>query len=185
VGKLAAPVGGSWRSVKPLPGTEVWAYRLKGQEPGKDDTGQIIATNRKVGKGQVTAIHGDLFKNYYLGHFPPLRRFIANLVDQMKVNWLVEVNASARMEMILRQKNGSLMINLINRGAGEALSPRRVMVEELPLIEDINLRVHLSKAPSKITAPFEPGEISWKWQNGYVDINLDKLHIHNTIVIEK
>jgi len=184
LGITAIPVGGKWRKVVPLLQTEVWATRMTQQEPGKNDTDQVLVTNRKLGKGQVTAVHGDLFNNYYLGHFPQLRRFIAELIHRMNVPWMIEVNASPRLEIILRQKGNRRMVNILNRGAGETFSPRRVMLEELPFIEDISIRIRCEVKPAKITAPFEPTDIQWEWHDGWTSIWVEKLHIHNTIIIE-
>ncbi|HZG66230.1 MAG TPA: hypothetical protein VEZ12_05775, partial [Herpetosiphonaceae bacterium] len=56
------------------------------------------------------------------------RRFIAALVDRLAIPWAVMVEASPRLELILRRKDGRLLINLVNRGAAETLSSQRVIV---------------------------------------------------------
>lgn len=43
----------------------------------------------------------------------------------------VEVEGPTPLELVLRQRDETMLINLINRGTGETLSPRRVIVEEL------------------------------------------------------
>jgi hypothetical protein len=183
VGERAVPVAGPWQRVTPDAGTEVWTPCLAQQEPAKDATAQPAVTRRRLGDGGVVAIHGPLFRNYYIGHYPLLRRFIGDLVDRLDIPWLVELDAPARLELILREKGGTLLVNLLNRGAGEALSPRRVVVEELPPVESVTVRVRRADRPRAVTVLPADRPADWEHGGGWLTVRLPRVDIHTVVSI--
>jgi hypothetical protein len=83
------------------------------QEPGKDVTDQAVVTKRAVGKGAIVAVYGPVFRNYFLGgHTPDLMEFVGRLVDSLGISWTATVEGPPQLEMILRQKDGNLLVNL-------------------------------------------------------------------------
>ena len=182
VGEQAVGVSGRWQAVVPEAGTEALAYRLTQQEPAKDATGEVIITRRRVGAGSIVGIHGPIFRNYFQGHYPLLRRFIGELVEGLGVQWQVEVDGPARLEVILREKAGKLVVNLINRGAAEMLMPRRVVNEELVPVENITLTVRRDSRPQEVTA-VPDGEPEWSYSAGLLQVRVPLVEIHTAIVI--
>jgi len=184
VGDLAVQVSGPWQAVTPMDGTEVLACRCTGQELTKDCTDQVVVTKRKMGKGSIVAIHGPIFRDYYLGHYPLLRRFIGRLVNALGIDWTVTLDAPPRLEMILRKKDGKLLVNLINRGAGEMLSLQRVVVEELPPVENVVLRVHRDDRPKSVSLMPDGTPVEWSHRAGELTVKVPRVDIHSAIVIE-
>ena len=183
VGRKAVPVAGPWQTVRPDDGTDVWSFCLAQQEPEKDATDRPAVTRRTLGKGVVVTAHGPLFRNYYIGHYPLLREFIDGLVDRMEIPWTVEVDAPHRLELVLRQREDQLLVNLINRGAGEALSPRRVVIEELPPVEHVAVRVRREERPRSVSVFPEDRPADWSYDDGVVTVKLERVDIHNVIRI--
>jgi hypothetical protein len=184
LGQRAVPVGFAWQPVSPAPGTKVISNRLMQQEPLRDVTDQAVVTRRELGKGAIVAVHGPLFRNYYSDHAPSLREFIGNLVDSLGIPWAATLEGPPQLEMILRQKNGKLLVNLINRGSGETLSPNRVTVEELPPIENVLVRMRRERAPKSVTVVPPDVKISWSYKNGLLTVKLPQVDIHRVLVIE-
>jgi alpha-L-fucosidase len=184
LGGRAVPVGLTWQPVAPEPGTEVVAYRLNEQEPARDVTDQAVVTKRVLGKGAVVAVHGPVFRNYFLGHSPALREFIGNLVDGLGIGWIALAEGPPDLEMILRQKDGNLLVNLINRGSGEAPSPNRVIVENLAPIENVMVHVRRDHQPKAVRVVPSDMKIDWSYGNGLVTINVPRVDIHRVLVIE-
>lgn len=179
----AVPVSSGWQRVTPATGTEVWAYRMAQQEPGKDMTTDPAVTCRKTGAGAVVAVHGPLFRDYYLGHYPLLRRFIAGLVERMALPWQVTLDASPRLELVQRRRDAELVLNLVNRGAGETLSPRRAIVEELLPVTDVTLRVRLDAAPQSVIAvPADPAP-AWDYADGVLTVRVPRVDVHTAVVV--
>jgi hypothetical protein len=195
VGDQAVPVAGPWQPVTPAPGTQVLTYRLTQQEPKKDVTDQAVVTKRPLGKGAILAVHGPIFRNYGLGHYLALRRFVSDLVSGFGIPWTVTVEAPARLEMILRKKEGKLLVNLINRGTREVLlkggaawfaglSPSRVLVEELPPIENVVVWIRRDQRPKSVSVVPADLKINWTYRDGLVKVNVPRVEIHRVVVVE-
>jgi hypothetical protein len=103
-------------------------------------------------------------------------------VTGLGLDWKAEVAASPQVEMILREKDGALVVNLINRGAGEMTMPRRPMVEDLPPVRDITVRIRLDSAPTSVEAIPE-GDVCTSFADGVLTIKLAELPIHVALVI--
>jgi hypothetical protein len=86
--------------------------------------------------------------------------------------------------MILRQKNGSLLVNLINRGSGETLSPTRVIGENLPPIENVMVHVRKDHPPKAVRVVPSDMKINWSYGNGQVTVTVPRVDIHRVLVIE-
>ena len=173
-----------WQPVVPASGTEVLLRLLNQQEPAKDMTDQAVVTKRVLGKGAVVAVYGPIFRNYYLGHSPALRELIGNLLDGLGIPWMAGVDGPPHLEMVLRQKNGRLLVNLLNRGAGETLSPNRVIVEELPPIQHVVVRLRRDRPPKSVTIVPSDVNINWSYRDGLVTVNVPRVDIHRVLVVE-
>ncbi|MBC8160486.1 MAG: alpha-L-fucosidase [Roseiflexaceae bacterium] len=184
VADRAVPVSGPWQPVLLDAATEPWLYRLAEQEPTKDATDQVIVTQRQVGAGSVVAVHGPVFRDYALAHYPLLRQLIGNLMARLSIPWVVTLSAPPRVELILRQQDDRLVVNLINRGAAETLSPQRVIVEELAPVDGITLAIRYPRQPRAVT--LEPGghAASWTYADAQIRVALPRLEIHTAVVIE-
>jgi len=180
----AVPVSGPWQLVRPAEQTTAWISRLKQQEPEKDATDQVVVTQRQAGKGSIVAVHGPIFRDYYLGHYPLLRRFIGNLVERFAIRWMVTLEAPPWLELILRQKNGKLLVNLINRGAGEMLSSQRVIVEELLPVQDIVVYIRRDKPPVSVLVVPDDTSLNWSYADAMLTVKLGCVEIHSVLVIE-
>jgi hypothetical protein len=180
----AVPVSGPWAPVTPTAGTEVWAFAMAEQDPEKDLTDRPAVTARRVGQGWIIAVHGPLFRNYFQGHYPLLRRFIGDLVSRLGVAWDVTVAGPAWLELVLRRRGGQTLINLINRGSGETLSGSRVIVEELPPVRDVVVRLRRGQAPASVRAVPEDPPVEWSFADGTVVIRLPEVAIHMVLVVE-
>lgn len=177
----AVPVFGPWQPVQALAGTDVWTCALDQQEQGKDEIEQVMVTARRVGKGLIVAAHGPLFRNYFKGHYPLLRRFIKDLVARMDLPWTVTIDGPPALEGVTRQSAGELRVNLINRGAAETLSPTRVHVEGIDPIENAIVRVRRECAPSAVECI--GAEAQWSFADGLVTITLPRVDIHCVLAL--
>jgi hypothetical protein len=176
VGDRAVPMYPPWQPVAPAPGNGALTYLMNEQEPARDMTDQVVVTKRMVGKGAVVAIYGPIFRYYFLGHLPALREFIGNLVDGMGIGWAASVEGPSRLEMILRQKEGRLMINLINRDP--------VFLDELPPIENVVVRVPMDRPPKSVTIVPSDIKIQWSFKDRQVVVKVPRVEIHRVLVVQ-
>jgi len=183
VGNQAIHVGGAWQPVSPRAGTVALSCLLSGLEPVKDDSDRIAITQRQLGKGAIVAIHGPLFLDYYHTHFPRHRCFIAELINKLAIDWEVTIDASPRLELIARRKNGKSMLNLINRGAGETLSGQRMIITELPPVEDVTVRLRRTAPPKDVVLAPGNRPLQWSFADGCVRISVPRIEIHDIVVV--
>jgi alpha-L-fucosidase len=184
VGNEAVPVSGSWQKVELTTGTQPLVYALTQQEPEKDRSDKIIVTRRPIGKGSIVAIHGPIFRDYFLGHYPRLRKFLGRIFDSFDIPWLATLTASPRLEMILREKNGKTLVNLINRGAGETLYPQRNMIDEIPPVVDVTVKIRQPTKPKSVSIVPQNTKMEWSYADGFITVQLPRVDIHCVLIVE-
>ncbi len=184
VGRGAVGVSAPWQPATPAPGTEALTYRLNEQDPEKNPTDQAVATKRVVGLGAIVAIHGPIFRDYWLGHYPLLREFIAGLIEDLAIPWKVTVEGPPRLELVVRQKEGRLHVNLINRGGIEVLSANRAIVEDLPPLENVTVRIRQGRQPKSVSVIPNDMKIDWAYSDSLVTVKVPRVGIHCVLVVE-
>jgi len=181
-GGRSAMVLTGWRPVAALHGASVLRRRLRRDDPAGGETDDALVTLNRFGLGQVLAAHGPLFESYAMAHTPYVRALVADLVSSLSIDWEIVVDGPPWLEVIARSQDGGLVINLINRGSANTLSPNQPIVESIAPIGPMTIKVRLAKAPGDVRAiPASP--INWNWSNGMVTVRLDSIHIHTAIVI--
>jgi hypothetical protein len=84
---------------------------------------------------------------------------------------------------VTRTQNGTLSVNLVNRGAGETLSPRRVQFDDLPPIQGVQLTIQRAERPRAVTLEPSADPVSWTWAEGVLSITVPSVRIHDIVVI--
>jgi hypothetical protein len=182
-GDETVPCPGPWQPVATGEGCEVVARRQMAQQNG-EEPGPAVATRRKVGKGCVLAIHGPVFQAYFQTHYPALRRAIAEMIANLEVRWDVQVEAPPHVELVLRRKGRRLLVNLVNRAAAQSPGPHRILVEEIPPVRNIAVRIRRPRRPRSVT--LEPGgkKLRWSYAKGWATVTVPRLDIHAVVVVE-
>lgn len=177
------PASGTWQAVKCAGAIEL-APLLNQQEPKLNLAGTPAATLNRVGNGTVVAVHGPIFRAYYVAHYPRLRRFVGDMVNALGTSNLVHVDGPWWIEMSARRKNGHLMIQFANRAAAGFTSPNRHMVESVPDTGPFTVTVPMSQRPTRCyMAPDDTG-LEWTWKDNVLTAKIASLAIHNVLVIE-
>ncbi|MCC5827858.1 MAG: hypothetical protein JJU36_00295 [Phycisphaeraceae bacterium] len=175
---------GTWQPVKPRDGGEPLIHRLSDQEPEKDRTDDVLVTRRIIGQGSIIAAHGPLFGYYFNSRFTDLRRLIHELIDHAGIDWRIQADGASRLEIVARTRGEQLLIHLINRGPGIVLPPKRILIDELPPLMDIQLKIALPEPPAAITLEPSGQTIATQHESGTLHVTIPKLEIHETLVIQ-
>ena len=96
---------------------------------------------------------------------------------------VVQLKAPPCVELSLRSDGDRMMIHLSNM-AGMQVSPQYAVVDFIPSVGPLELRVRLDKEPQRVSLVPAESEISTHWSDGILRVNIPKLDIHNVIVIE-
>jgi hypothetical protein len=143
-----------------------------------------VVVHQRIGQGSVTSVHGNVFREYFNGHAPLLRDFIGGLIDRLDIAWEVEVDGPPALEVVTRTHHGRIAINLVNRGAGETLNPRRVQFDEVDPIEHVSITVRHDARPRSVTLEPSADPVQWTWADGVLSIMVPSVRIHDIVVIE-
>ncbi len=176
-------VAGPWQPVR-LAGAAEWAALLQGPEPGRDAVGAPAITIREVGRGRVAAVHGPVFAAYGRTHYPSLRRLLSQLLRDLWPAPLSEAVAPGQVAHTLRRQGERLVVHLLNRAADPPTSPSNVMVERVPPVGPVTVRLRLPTPPSAVNAAPDPSPVEWSWQDGQLTVSVAQVHIHAALVVE-
>ncbi|MDR3718800.1 MAG: hypothetical protein P4K98_08355 [Bryobacteraceae bacterium] len=179
--EVLANLHGLWRDVEP-----VEANVLASRFPIYDTRGggKPAAVARRSGKGEIVLVPGPLGSVYAQTHTPAVRDFVKRLIAP-RFRPLVQVAAPPTVEVVLRRKDGKLLIHLLN-SAGMQVAGDYATTDFIPEVGPIALR--LSWAPSKVQlAP--DGQILMPVHNqlrgkNFWEIRVPKLHIHSVVMVE-
>jgi hypothetical protein len=192
VGGVREPVvtvAGPWQPVRGMPGgsgTEIWRPLLVGPDPEVDQTGAAAITVRAVGRGRVAAVHGPIFAAYYRTRYPQLRRLLGDLFGALDAAPLV--SSEGPIAQTWRRLPGRTIVHLLNRGATRPASPRHVLVEQVPPVGPVEVRLPLEAAPAAVRV--EPPEAAssaqllWEWSAGRLTARLAQVPVHLALVVE-
>ena len=182
VGAEATIVKGPRQPVTPA-GAQVLAEVLRRQEP-EATTGEAAITLHQVGDGRVVAIHSAVFAHFATTHYPRTRALVGELLDALAPNLLVQVEAPARVHLVLRRQPQRLIAHLVNLGSAHPTSPAQVMVEEVAPVGPVTLRVQLPERPARVyLAPSMEG-LHWEWSTGMLTVQVQSVGILDSVVME-
>jgi hypothetical protein len=137
VGEEAVALPTPWSTVElPADGAVVpVARRLDGFCPVVNQTPEIVVVERQLaGGGVLLGAFGNVFREYYLGHYPLLRQLLAEWFERFPISWnarIVEGWKTPYVELVTRRRGDNLYLHLINRGARETLGANRGLVSEV------------------------------------------------------
>lgn len=154
----------AWKFTAPLAG------RYDGVPKLSDDPGLVI---RRLGKGMVVYMPGDLGNSINTYHTPELMQLVANAGTQLGVSPVRVENAPGSVEVVVRRQENRLLVHLVNF-TGEMTRPIRNIVP-LP-----NVRVTVEAKYSKARSLWTGQVLSVR--NG--SVTLPSLHEYDAIVFE-
>jgi hypothetical protein len=155
-------------------------------EENPHDAGFPAATIRRLGKGVAAHVPCGIFQNYWSLGEAPLRRWIGQMLDELQPEPLFQTDALCFVEVALREKNGRLLIHLVNGNPGRdtAVSyTSDLTVDDIPPVGPIQCRVRCAVPPE--TATLEPGgeKLPFTFQDGVLEVSVPRLEIHCCVTV--
>ncbi len=133
--------------------------------------------------GRIAAICGPLGSVYREYHTPHLRELLRGVMRMLFPQPLVEIDGPPCIDVTIRKRDGKLLVHLLNT-AGMQVGSAYTIVDFIPAVCPLTVRVRLDAAPSSVSLVSAVGEIAHTWADGVLTVTLPSLHIHNVIVIE-
>jgi hypothetical protein len=109
-GEVMGITKGLWQDVEPVT-AKVLASRFPAMDSRKD--GKPAALAQALGKGEIVLMPGPMGVVYAETHASTIRQFVAKLLAP-RFQPLVRVEAPPTVEVVLRRKDGKLVVHLLN-----------------------------------------------------------------------
>lgn len=148
-----------------------------------DEYERPLAIRQKYGKGTVIKLLADIGKKYNDNKTSAIKRFIDSLVEYSGAEFDVCVTGSRYAEVVLAEKDGNKLVNIINLAGNHALMSERTF-EEIPPIGPLNIILRSARKPSKVLSCPDGAELDYTYSDGKIQITLDKVHIHTVVKAE-
>lgn len=157
-------------------------YAANNPPPG-DPSGYGSVFINRVGDGQVVYFPFDLFRFYQLDSYTPLRNIAVAMLDRVARMQEVFVDAPAQVEVVLRERDDTRFLHLINyanQRFGQGFHP--VVIEDIVPVMGIPARVHgiassVAERPSGRPVQFE-------YDGAYTSFTLPRLDGHAIIELQ-
>lgn len=169
-----------------LKGAEVLKYRMYDRNIGTDLTDDPLVTVNNYGKGKAVGIYFDLFTKNYDNYFPYNRQFFKDIMDKLDNEfYLSDVQAPDYVHFILNEKEGNLIVNLVNTGSvhSGAETGENCIAEYIPSVKSIKFRVKLDKSPKKVILVPSKGKLKYTYSKGYLNVEIKDFEIMESLLI--
>ena len=153
-----------------------------------EPAGSPAVTLNRSGKGAATYMSANIFDLYHRqcplsrkpkGDVAPLRELVRTVLDRVMPERPTRISAPPWIEIALRRKGASMLVQLINRAiewrgkAAEAHGPIC-----------INLRV--SERPSRVVLQPGADHVDWRWADGWLhaEVPIGEVGVHRILEVK-
>lgn len=143
-----------------------------------------LAVTVPHGSGSVTAIGFDVGSQYMDGTQYLHRTLMKTVADSLYIPMLKVENALGFLEVVCLEKEGKLMLQLLNAN-GHHSDPNAVTEDFISPIVDIKLSIELDANPEKLILQPEGRELAFEYKDGRAYVELNRLDIHSVIEVVK
>jgi hypothetical protein len=141
-----------------------------------------VASIANFGKGKIAALYIDLSQSLKNNNSSVFQNVFDDLVNQIFTDPMVKVISKGLVHVVPTRKNGKTYIHLINTEGGNA-NDKIYNYNSIPLVTDLKISVLMDKKPEKIFLQPNNTPLPFTYQNGKIEVLVDKLDIHKIIEI--
>mgnify|MGYP005891757203 FL=1 len=175
-------IQGKFREVRCEQGTEELA-QLYQTNDFRFPSGSA-ATIHKYGKGKVAGVYMNIGESYLSTTSPVFRDFLSELIGNLFPEPLVSVKGSHRVHVIPSEKDGRMLIQLVNT-SGDHANRSVKGIDEIPELRDLNVVVRSEERPKKVLLQPDGRPLRFDYVDGKVTFVVPDLKIHDIVEIIK
>lgn len=151
--------------------------------PAGDYSGYPAITLRRVGKGTVIYIAGQIFKAYQKNNQWNIKKIVASLLKMTIKEKIIQIDSPVWLEVVLMSREKQIIVHLINHHGDRPVDKNYVCTEQIPIVKDVHIKIACSKPRNVI---LEPGKITnkWKYKDGVLEVHIAEVHMHTAVVVE-
>lgn len=176
-------IGSSVISVGLLPGARSISTFYNSSD-FKDKGNIISASVNQFGKGRVTGVYFNAGTTYLDFKSHVLRDFISARIGELFPNPIVQVTGSHLVHVTANQINNKLFVGLVNV-AGEHANPKAIGFDEIPPLQNLEVRIITTERPSKIILQPENKALEIDFHNGISKLVVPELPIYSILEVIK
>ncbi|MFC1463047.1 alpha-amylase family protein [Verrucomicrobiota bacterium] len=144
--------------------------------------GDVAATIRKLGKGQIAGVYFNVGNTYRKRNVVLLRDFLGDLVRKLYPRPIVTVEGSHCVDVSVMKKNGKLCVNLLNT-AGPHADENVYAFDQIPPVGPLDIAIRARKRPKAVRRYPGGKRLKFSWSKGVVKVKLARLAIHEVVVV--
>ncbi len=145
---------------------------------------ETAASIRQMGKGKIAAVYLNLGERYENAATTVARDFLDTLVDTLFPDPLVTVTGSHHVDVCVNRQGNRTAVHLVNTGGPHA-NKNVYVFDEIPVAGPLNVRIAAAQKPAGVWLEPEHRPCTFRYENGAINIRLEKLIIHQTIVFKE
>lgn len=172
---------GSYREVACLSDTKVVA-RMFSTNDLRYPKG-VAATVSRFGKGKVAGIYAELGSSYLTSASPVIRDLLYQVIAELESDLLVQVEGSHKLNVVVTEKGGDLLLQLVNT-AGDHANRQVKAFDEIPVLNDLAFTVTTTQKPRSVILQPEGEPLPFEFRAGKIHFVLPTLAIHQIIEIK-
>ena len=135
------------------------------------------------GEGTVTAIGFDIGSEYLNGTQFLQRDLMRKIADSLYVPIVRVEKANGRLEVVALEKDGRLMLQLVNAG-GTHTDASVASDDYIPPVIDITLSLSLENEPEALILQPQGRKLMFtKDADGSFKVNIDRVDIHSVVEV--
>ena len=96
---------------------------------------------------------------------------------------ILEVEAPPSVEVSLMEKDGKLLLHLVN-WHGEKVMTGRAISEYIPSLSNIKVKIKLEDEPKRVTELPSNNKVKYIYKEKFLTFSITKLELHTIICIE-
>jgi hypothetical protein len=180
------PILSDWRLVDP---GGAKSLSLLGTTPLRDERllPHSAATLNSVGRGAVAYVPCNVFRYFAASRYPLLRVFLGDVMRALAGRMEIEVEGPTYVDVVLRRQGTKRIVHLVNRSSGLPSLPNSGVIDEIPPVGPVTVRVNLPKKPKKVFLAFEDAAIQWAYadgeKGGQLTVTVPAVRIHAGVVV--
>ena len=142
------------------------------------------AVLHRVGKGVVAYVPARLAHDFEFSRFPQARNFFGELAERLLPDPEVRAKAPACVDVALRRRGETRMVHFVNRISGIPNQPNNGVIDEIPRVGPLSVRMKLAKKPARVSWELDDGSVEWSWNDGVLEASIPSVWIHGVLVVE-
>ena len=143
-----------------------------------------LAMTVPYGKGTVTPVGFDIGDQYLNGTQYLQRDLMRAVADRLYLPTVRLEKATGRLEIVALEKDGSLMVQLVNANGSHSNAAYATDDLVSPVL-DIEISVELEKEPKAMILQPEGRTLDFKYKNGRAYTSVPRVEIHSVVEVKK